>query len=385
MRKSLVLTIVFVFACGVTLSSIMASAQEDYNIPAWIKNNAAWWSQGQIDDASFVNGIKYMIENGIMEITQGDNQVVNDDLYQENQELSSLLAEYQEANDGFAESEKAILAEIDSLKSQLSASDELVRTITEELAAAQQNVSNTGSSVQKIQDNGDFFVVYLEPTTAFAIEQEQIIQNWGYFEEQVEWLNATFSLPYDVGIVLTECEFVNALYDEEVKAVYMCYELMTYLDDLFFEHLDGDVESAVNESGRVTDFIFYHEIGHALIDVYELPTTGPEEDAADSFSSYIMADLTESTTGQDSIFSAGTWFLIEHDNYGVSESAFWDTHSLSIQRYYNTACFSYGSNPTYNQDLVDEGWLPSDRAVWCDEEYTQQSNSWAEILQPFFK
>ena len=32
MRKPLVLTIVFVFACGVTLSSIMASAQEDYNI-----------------------------------------------------------------------------------------------------------------------------------------------------------------------------------------------------------------------------------------------------------------------------------------------------------------------------------------------------------------
>ena len=49
----------------------MASAQEDYNIPAWIKNNAAWWSEGQIDDASFVSGIKYMIENGIMEISQG--------------------------------------------------------------------------------------------------------------------------------------------------------------------------------------------------------------------------------------------------------------------------------------------------------------------------
>ena len=76
----LVLTIIFVFACGVTLSSIMASAQEDYNIPAWIKNNAAWWSQGQIDDASFVSGIKYMIENGIMDITQSNNQVANDNL-----------------------------------------------------------------------------------------------------------------------------------------------------------------------------------------------------------------------------------------------------------------------------------------------------------------
>ena len=72
MRKSLVLTIVFVFACGVSLSSIMAFAQEDYNIPAWIKNNAAWWAEGQIDDASFVSGITYMIENGIMEISQSE-------------------------------------------------------------------------------------------------------------------------------------------------------------------------------------------------------------------------------------------------------------------------------------------------------------------------
>ena len=86
MRKSLVLTIVIVFAFGITLSSIMASAQEDYNIPPWIKNNAAWWSQGQIDDASFVSGIKYMIENGIMEITQSNNQAAYDDIYQENQD-----------------------------------------------------------------------------------------------------------------------------------------------------------------------------------------------------------------------------------------------------------------------------------------------------------
>jgi len=106
MRKPLVLTIVFVFACGITLSSIMASAQEDYNIPAWIKNNAAWWSQGQIDDASFVSGIKYMIENGIMEITQSNNQAANDDLYKENQRLNSLLDEYKAANEGLAESEK---------------------------------------------------------------------------------------------------------------------------------------------------------------------------------------------------------------------------------------------------------------------------------------
>ncbi len=43
-------------------------------IPDWIKNNAAWWANGDIDDTSFVQGIQYLIKEGIMKIpptTQG--------------------------------------------------------------------------------------------------------------------------------------------------------------------------------------------------------------------------------------------------------------------------------------------------------------------------
>ena len=36
------------------------------NIPEWIKNNAAWWADGQIDDSTFVQGIQYMIKNEII-------------------------------------------------------------------------------------------------------------------------------------------------------------------------------------------------------------------------------------------------------------------------------------------------------------------------------
>jgi len=37
-------------------------------IPTWIKNNAGWWADGQIDDDSFVSGIKYLIESGIIQV-----------------------------------------------------------------------------------------------------------------------------------------------------------------------------------------------------------------------------------------------------------------------------------------------------------------------------
>jgi len=38
-------------------------------IPSWIKNNAGWWADGQIDDSSFVQGIQWLIKEGIMKIT----------------------------------------------------------------------------------------------------------------------------------------------------------------------------------------------------------------------------------------------------------------------------------------------------------------------------
>jgi len=39
-------------------------------IPVWIKNNAGWWADGSIDDSSFVQGIQFLIKEGIMSITQ---------------------------------------------------------------------------------------------------------------------------------------------------------------------------------------------------------------------------------------------------------------------------------------------------------------------------
>jgi len=38
-------------------------------IPSWIKNNAGWWAEGQIDDNSFVQGIQWLIKEGIMKIS----------------------------------------------------------------------------------------------------------------------------------------------------------------------------------------------------------------------------------------------------------------------------------------------------------------------------
>src|SRR5215213_9965570 len=38
-------------------------------------------------------------------------------------------------------------------------------------------------------------------------------------------------------------------------------------------------------------FVFFHEFGHMAIDLLKLPSTGPEEDAVDEFSTLILTEV----------------------------------------------------------------------------------------------
>ena len=45
-----------------------SSAQEETQIPSWIKNNAGWWANGEISETEFVNGIEYLINSNIISL-----------------------------------------------------------------------------------------------------------------------------------------------------------------------------------------------------------------------------------------------------------------------------------------------------------------------------
>ena len=42
----------------------------EISIPDWIRNNALWWSEEQIDDTTFIQGIEFLIQNNIIVIPQ---------------------------------------------------------------------------------------------------------------------------------------------------------------------------------------------------------------------------------------------------------------------------------------------------------------------------
>jgi len=47
---------------------IVINSSNDIVIPNWVKNNAGWWADGQIDDRTFANGIQFLIKVGIISV-----------------------------------------------------------------------------------------------------------------------------------------------------------------------------------------------------------------------------------------------------------------------------------------------------------------------------
>lgn len=137
-----------------------------------------------------------------------------------------------------------------------------------------------------------------------------------------------------------------------------------------------------------TEFTLFHELAHVLIWELNLPVFGREEDAADNIALMGMMlldqQLPEAQQGQvvEKLQAVADgweleWRLVEEDQL---ELAYWDLHSLEIQRYYNIACLVYGADTENRQQIVIDTGLPLDRAEWCAEEYALAKNAMDWLL-----
>lgn len=242
----------------------------------------------------------------------------------------------------------------------------------------------------EVRDAGNFVVKY-EPTENEDYQElEAIFKETRMLEDTVHELNEVFALPSQVPVVFRECGDVNAFYDPEAREISLCYELVEYYAGMFLSEDQTEEEAA--EGGEAvagaTLFTFFHEMGHALIDLYDLPVTGREEDAVDQLATMIL--LEGGDEGETAALNGAWSFLSEEEEDEDEDSegeelAFWDEHSLDEQRFYNIVCWSYGKNPEAFQELVDDETLPENRAERCPAEYDRMSRSWDALLDPYVK
>lgn len=248
------------------------------------------------------------------------------------------------------------------------------------LKVSQEQTGTIQSQTSSIQDVGDFYAVYSPINNPELKFLEKGFQKIKALEIIADSVNLRFKLPYDVPLIFSECGTQNAYYDSNKKELVFCYELFAYYLLLFY-NLGYDVPEASLKAAQVFAFVVYHELGHALIDVYDLPTTGMEEDSVDQLATLILA---KKKTGLQALESTSIWFAAEGVRESISDQLpFWDDHSLNQQRFFNVLCWMYGSSPEEYSSLVDDDLLPIERAVKCPSEYEKISKSWKTLLSPY--
>lgn len=124
--------------------------------------------------------------------------------------------------------------------------------------------------------------------------------------------------------------------------------------------------------------VLYHEAGHAVIDQFQLAVIGQEEDAADSFATYSIAELYEDPL--PILIDAAEAMFIAHEVYGVKRSDYFGEHDLDIQRAFRLLCQTYGLDPIANAKAGEQVQLDQDQEYKCERDAIVMRDSWDALL-----
>lgn len=251
------------------------------------------------------------------------------------------------------------------------------------------NAADAGSSGSETavaaadSDTGTMVVQYEDATTPEAQRGRDLMQKAGVLEQLAADVTATYKLPYDIPLIAAQCDEANDFWSPDDQAMTMCYEDVDESLEIFDEAGDPDPEGAAR---RVAIASFFHELGHMLIDIYQLPATGREEDVADQLAASILLGPDDDGNADPDYVQAAKDQAREYQIYAQQaepdEEFFADVHTLDRARAYNFECWIYGSDPEANADIVEQGLLPQARAERCQDEFDKLTNAWAELLDP---
>jgi hypothetical protein len=229
--------------------------------------------------------------------------------------------------------------------------------------------------------NGKIEFAYYPPKTLKYQATMERLKSRQVLELLSQFL-APLRLPHKLFLVTIECgENPSPRYVPEQWAILLCYEFSDILDKVApkpgkpsqgFTHDEVVVGSYVG--------VVLHEAGHAVFDMLDVPVFGREEDAADEIASFIALQFSKDVARTVIRGYAYFWSVLGNPKEWTQYS---DEHGTSAQRFYNTLCLGYGTDPQTFKEFVDKGWLPKERAANCASEYQQISMAFGKTILPY--
>jgi hypothetical protein len=180
-------------------------------------------------------------------------------------------------------------------------------------------------------------------------------------------------LPAELTVINDDCREQNAYYHSETKTIQLCNGLFSNVAALWFDPNRSESENHQRILGAWR-FVFFHELGHALADIYDLPIVD-QEDAVDDFSTL---KLIEAGLAEDALSAAGFWH--NKTRAAVPCTSFLDEHSLSEKRFEAIVCLVYGSDPQEHERRVAMYELTESQLCVCPLEFAKQSAHWQRLL-----
>jgi Putative metallopeptidase len=231
----------------------------------------------------------------------------------------------------------------------------------------------------------------IQPENQEAVEQ---IRESGVLEQLANWINERVALSHDMEVKVTDGvpEGVTDMVTQpDGRTIFVPGTWLTETHGIVAEMVEEINRPAVfpEEKFNADDlnvltnqYIFGHEMGHALMRNLMLPITGFEEDSADGFASFYNVN----EVGSDPVIAAAMFFdAFARQQGNPTMDQFASDHPITQQRVYNFLCLLEGSDPEkWQAPLVDEGYLPESRAPLCAEEWAWLNYGWWTVLEPHF-
>ena len=226
---------------------------------------------------------------------------------------------------------------------------------------------------------GEITVLFDKPKKKKYKRIAKSLEESGAYQQLAERLTETYKLPVDLPIRFTELGEENAYFDPNTNEITVGYELIDAYSQIF-EIDKKDPEAYQQELVDAGYFTVCHEVGHALVALFEIPITGSEEDAVDEFATLLLLKMNDEQAESALISGIEQFSVDAAASESLEDLSFTAEHSFDKQRFYDVLSLVYGSDPDYHSDLISEDYLPEEMAEDSVAEYERKSAVWDRLL-----
>jgi Putative metallopeptidase len=223
-------------------------------------------------------------------------------------------------------------------------------------------------------------VTYAPPHGPYE-QLAQTILKVGGTQGIADGFTKSFKLPADVTIAVERGTDAPS-YDPDTHTITWTYGFVEQIARILRgAHVVRSDEDLGRQLASITSFITLHEIGHAFVDLYDLPIAGREEDAVDGLATVFLTGSVKG--GAEYAFYAARFLRLLQGVEGTPNVAqFQDEHSLSIQRSADILCSIAGASDENMRHVASFGVLSRARLARCPAEYQRKAAAWKTLLAP---